>query len=463
MSDDLAVRLRAADPAQLGQRLRQLRQSRRMTQPELAGTEASSAYLSRIESGQRRPNLHLLARLAERLGVSVDALLDGAPTHDPDEVRLTLDYAELALESGEAGEAETRTQTVLDDGSAALSGLIDRARYLHARALEAQGRLDDAILELERLAGSPLDLAWVRSRIALSRCYRESGDFAKAVECGEGVLAALAQSELVGCDEAVQLAVTVAAAHFERGDRGEAVRICRRAVDAAERAGSPTARASSYWNASIMEAERGSTRAAVSLAERALAILGEGSDPRNVARLRTTLADLYLTLEEPDVGAAEDLLLRAADELQGTSAGRVDVARNRLARARARLLAGDPTSARNLAEEVCGDMTGVAPLLLADAYVVLGQAAAASGDFIEARDRYRRAVLVLAGIGADRSVADLWYDLGSLWDDLGEMDAARDAYRRAAASSGLRPRRAVRQSAVSAAPAAVAGRGVADR
>lgn len=452
MSEDLAARLRAVDPAQLGQRLRHLRQSRGMTQPDVAGPDASTAHLSRIESGQRRPNLPLLERLADRLGVEVATLLDDSAAHAPGEVRLALDYAELALESGEVGEAETRTRVVLEDGSAALAGMSDRARYLHGRALEAQGRLDEAILELEPLAGSPTDLSWVRSRIALSRCYRESGDLTKAVECGEGVLSALTDNGLGGCDEAVQLAVTLAAAHFERGDRGEAVRICLRAIEGAEHNGSATARASAYWNASVIEAERGSTQAAVSLAERALALLGEGEDPRNVARLRTTLADLYLTLEEPDVEVAEALLQQAATELRATSAGQVDVARNRLARARARLLADDPVTAWALALDVCAEMTGVAPLVLADGHVVRGQAAAAMGDLSDARDSYRQAVLVLTGVGADRSAADLWYELGSLWDELGDLDEARDAYRRAAASSGLRARVMARPAVSSTSP-----------
>ena len=449
MDDDLPERLRSVDLTLLGDRLRHLRQWRGMTQLELAGSDASAAHLSRIESGQRRPNLPLLERLAERLDVAVGTLLEDGPGHDPAEVRLALNYAELALESGEIDEAEARSRAVLEDGTATLAGLGDRATYLHARALEAQGRLDEAILELEPLTGSPTDLFWVRSRIALSRCYRESGDLTKAVECGDGVLAALAASGLGGCDEAVQLAVTIAAAHFEWGNRGEAVRICLRAIEDAEGTGSVTARASAYWNASVIEAERGSTAAAVSLAEKALALLGEGSDPRNVARLRTTLADLYLRLDEPDVDEAEKLLRQAATELEATSAGAVDLARNRLAGARARLLADDPVTAWVLALDVVTEMNGVAPLVLADGYVVHGQAAAAMGDLDAARESYRQAVFVLSGVGADRSVADLWYELGSLWDDLGELDEARDAYRRAAASSGVRAR--------SLAPRAVVG------
>jgi Tfp pilus assembly protein PilF len=71
------------------------------------------------------------------------------------------------------------------------------------------------------------------------------------------------------------------------------------------------------------------------------------------------------------------------------------------------------------------------------------------GDVSEARDSYRQAVLVLTGVGADRSAADLWYEIASLWDDLGEVGEARDAYRRAAASTGLRARTRASRRAVS--------------
>ena len=58
----------------------------------------------------------------------------------------------------------------------------------------------------------------IKVGIALSRCYRESGDFAKAVEVGEMILEHLADTPLDTSDEAVQMAVTLAAAYFERGD-----------------------------------------------------------------------------------------------------------------------------------------------------------------------------------------------------------------------------------------------------
>src|ERR1700683_2901682 len=54
----------------IGQRIRQLRESRGMTQSQLqARSRVSRSYLSRIESGQMTPSLGTLEKIAEALGV----------------------------------------------------------------------------------------------------------------------------------------------------------------------------------------------------------------------------------------------------------------------------------------------------------------------------------------------------------------------------------------------------------
>ena len=73
-----------------------------MTQADVAGDAMSVAYLSRMESGQRRPTAKVLVEIAQRLEVSVEELLGETTPRETDEIRLTLDYAELSLESGEA-------------------------------------------------------------------------------------------------------------------------------------------------------------------------------------------------------------------------------------------------------------------------------------------------------------------------------------------------------------------------
>ena len=436
--------LRDIDPAVLGQRLRAVRLAKDMTQGELAGNDVSIGYVSRIESGQRRPNLSVLADLASRLDVPVEQLLRGIAPRQFDELRLTLDFAELSLESGQPQEAAVRAAEVQTKASAAgLHDMAERAHYLHARAMEDQGRIDDAIIELEALVAQANGYWRLKAGISLSRCFRDSGDLTRAIETGEGILEHLDDTGLDNSDEAVQLAVTLAAAFFERGDVGQAVRVCRKAVTKAETLGSPTARASAYWNASMIEAERGAIAEAVPLAERALALLGEGNDARNLARLRTQLGAMQLRLDPPELHEALLNLERAAEELAWASAAPVDLARNDLALARVHFLAGDADPARLMCERVYA-VTEQAPLLAADARALEGQALAAQGDTEGAAAAYREAVLILTRIGADRNAAQLWFELASLLEEVGEFDSARDAYRSAAASTGLVSRPTVR-------------------
>lgn len=435
--------LAQTDRVALGRRIRSARQARGLTQGEVAGDLMSVAYLSRIETGHRRPAASALAALALRLGVSVESLLGEPERREVDEVRLALDYAELSLESGQPEDAETHLQAALERLAATrMDGLHDRARLLHARALEATNREDDAVIELEALIDdrSADGLTRIKAGIALCRIYRETGDLGRAIECGQRVMNHVEEAGLEACDEAVQLAVTLAAAHFERGDTGHAVRMCRKAISRAESLGSSMARASAYWNASVMQANRGDVAAAVPLAERALALLSEGQDARNLARLRTEVGRLQLELDPPAIEEARLNLEQAAAEMEWSSATPVDRAWTMLGLARVAFLAGDPTGSRELLAQVHTTADGHAPLAEAEALVLEGRTLAAEGDTDRAAQSYQAAVHRLSAIGADQSAAQLWFDLADLLESVGLTDAALDAYRRAAASTGLRAR-----------------------
>ena len=68
----------------VGPRLRLLRTRRNVTLAELAAeTGISVSTLSRLESGQRRPNLELLLPLARAHGVPLDDLVGAPATGDP--------------------------------------------------------------------------------------------------------------------------------------------------------------------------------------------------------------------------------------------------------------------------------------------------------------------------------------------------------------------------------------------
>ncbi|HET7430902.1 MAG TPA: helix-turn-helix transcriptional regulator [Nocardioides sp.] len=434
--------LKEIDPAELGNRIRAARVAKGWTQTQLAGDDISVGYVSRIESGQRRPNGATLDDLAARLAVPVEHLLRGVTAREYDEIKLTLDFAELSLESGQHLEAEARAREAVDRATVGSQDeLAFRGHYLIARALEGQGNLDDAILELEPLVSSRQGgLLRVKCAIAMVRCLKVSGDLTRAIEVGERVMASLAGSHIDSCDEAVQLTVTVASAYFHRGDTGHAVRMCRKAIVKAEALDSPVARASAYWNASNFEAQRGSVANAVPLAERALALLAEGQDSRNLARLRTALGRMQLELDPPEVPDALRNLEQAAEELVWSSASTTDIAANNCQIARAHYLEGDLSAAEKMCAEIIASVKDDSPLLAAEAEALAGQVSAARGDADAAARAYRRAVFTLTSVGADKGAAQLWFELADLLEDVGEFQAARDAYRSAAAASGLRSR-----------------------
>ncbi len=439
MRDDLIDLLRTIDAAVLGERIRSARVRAGLTQAQAACDDVSVGYVSRIESGQRRPDSTLLTAIAERLAVTVDELLLGVAPDRISELRLQLDHAELALATGSAADALEKAAAVLaDPATAELAELRRSAGYVHAGALEATGDWQAAIIALEDLAEtSPPDLDWIEGLTSLSRCYRESGELGRAIEVGTQAIRRIEELELDGVDEAIRLSLSVAAAYYEQGDADYAARLCRRAIDRAEAMASPVAKAMAYWNSSAIESMRGNAAAALPMTRRALDVIEASNDARNVARLRTQLGILQLLLDPPEPQAALDVLTYAARELTHTGSAPADMADNLLAQARARFLLGDIEGARHQAAETGNVVRSSMPLLAADAFALLGQIAVHEDDLDCARSHFQEAVLLLSGAGADRAAAQLWFELAGLFESVGEPAAALDAYRRAAAATGL--------------------------
>jgi transcriptional regulator with XRE-family HTH domain len=430
---------RKADPVVLGQRIRNARLAAGMTQAQAAAKRVSAAYISRIELGNRRPDAGLLQHLADTLGTTVEALVMGVNRDQLAEAELALDYAELSLKSGDAASALTQIDTFLgDDALSHVEAVVERGRRLRAAALEAVGRYDEAISELERIvATADRGPSWLRALISLSRCHRESGDLGRAVEVGQAALAEIEPRGLAGTDEAIQLALTVAAAAYERGDVHHALRLCQETVEKAEEMDSPNARASAYWNASLMQARQGAVAAALPLAHKAIDIMELGEDARNLARLKGALASLQLRLDPPDLEGASNNARDAMTEMESSDASVLDKTRVRLTLAKIDYLAGRNDDALRGATECFEAARDSAPLLGAEACVVLGRVQLVRRSTGAARTAFQKAIMTLTAIGADRKAAEMWFELGGLLLQVGDETAALDAYRRAGASSGL--------------------------
>jgi len=440
MSPELAHQLTALDPAVLGGRIKAARVAAGLTQPELAGTDASVAYISRIESGQRRPSTDLLRILATRLGVTIDYLAHGDGWEDASRLELQLDHAELSLAGGEGENALALAREALGSpGLQAVAGGVVRARYLEASALD---RLGDpaAVPAFQALLGEAAD-AGIRLKVATSLCsiWREAGQFERAIACAQTQLAS-ETADALGTEEGIRLAVTLAAALFVSGRTEEAAELCDRAIAESERLSSPVARASAYWNASYFRADSGDVAGALPLAKRALHLLENSERMRDVGSLRTQLSAIMLRTDPPRLEEAREQLRLADKELEWSQASPGERARNQLVKAQAMLVAGDVQAARETALEVVEAYADAEPLIAVDALTLLGQTAWMTGDHEDAQQWYRRAIGTLTGVGADREAAQVWFEIGTLAAQAGLVAESADAFQRAAASAGLTSR-----------------------
>ncbi|MBO2446281.1 tetratricopeptide repeat protein [Actinomadura barringtoniae] len=436
------------DRETLGQRIRALRIRQGVSQAQLAFPELSDSYISLIESDKRVPAPSVIELLAAKLSCSPTYLVSGVSEDVVDELRVTLDYAEIALQNGAAAEARARFADVLANADAvALPDMLHQARWGHALALEAAGELEEAIaglrdLTAEASADGDLD-HWSKVHVALSRCLRERGDISASVQVAEEALRHLIAIGADSTDAAVHLGAALLAAFIERGDLVRARQLADQLIERSERIGSPRARMAAYWEAAYVAEVRGEYEEGVTLAERALALAGEeavgpATDPRNVHRLRIAYAGLLLRARPDQASQARELLGRVRDEINTSAAGEIDVAWCLTELARAETAVGRPGEAVDLAEAAL-DLLGDSPRrATASALTVLGEACVRLGRRDRAVDVLTRAATHLEDMESTREAAQAWFDLAELLAETGAAEEPRlAAYRRALTCAGV--------------------------
>lgn len=426
-----------SDVTGLGRRVRELRLRQGLKQSDVAGQELSIAYISRIESGQRRPDAKVVRLIAERLLTSEEYLVTGVGREEAAEAQLSLRYAELALHNGEALDAAAQLRRLLEAGSALPTALRSRALFLSARTAEVLGNFDEAVHLLEGLRRDGAGSETLAVHMALSRCYRECGDLARSIDVGESGLRLAADLGLTGCDDAIRLTATLAAAYTERGDFTYAAHLCQSAIEEAERVSSSVGRAAAYWNASAVAGLRGETAMAIGLAERALALMSDSDDDRNLARLR--LQNAILLLRSPElVPDLEALLLRASEQLSASGSEVTDLCRCDLALGMLRARQGRFDEASGLAEQVLSAVPKDAATVVADAELLLGRVIAQVAGPESARRHYQAAARALTGASRDRGAATAWLELAHLAEEAGDVPLALTAFKAVAAATGVR-------------------------
>ena len=420
----------------LGDRVRELRTNRGLSQGGLARGLVSPSYVSLIEAGKRLPERDILRAFADRLGTTPEFLETGVDAATAKEEQLALRYADLALANGEVDEALDRYRRLARAGAVCRHG----AEWGLARALEAQGDLPGAIGRVEWLLeehrAGRADVPGLLTLLnAQCRLYREAGDISFSITLGESALDEVRKLGLKGTEDEIRLASSLVASYWERGDWARANQLAHEVVERAEEQGSPRSRGSAYWNASLAASSVGGVALALELAERALAMFSESDDERGTARLRTDLAWLLLSQAAPDLPRIEGLLTKAHAILTEIGVD-TDLAYCETELARYHLAVGQPEQALEYADRSLARLAGREVLELARVRVVRAYALMVLGFHEESLDLCREVMRLLRARGRYRQHMVVWREAAELMVRLGAPDEAINGYRSLADCGG---------------------------
>ena len=222
-----------ASPDLLGNRMRELRRLRGLTQKQLAEPRYTHAHVSSIEAGRKTPSEDAIQHFAEKLGVDPDELRTGRPTNLLPELEIELQDGRALVSRGELEEAERTYRAVLN------TARRYKATYQQAKAheglglcLERAGDFDAAIEQYafaERLLANDPPNARADAVAGQARCIEIRGDKHHAIYLLETLLEALRRQTLEDPDALIRIYTSLAIIYVE-GD------FLRKAADAADEA-----------------------------------------------------------------------------------------------------------------------------------------------------------------------------------------------------------------------------------
>lgn len=305
---------------QFGRLLRQMRKERGLSQAALAGDDMSTGYLSRLESGGRRPTRRVVDHLARRLEV------DPAVFTEPGKRSLlrALTIAASADGTEFSEELNGMLETEIEDPALRWHGFFLLAQH-HLR----QGRREEArdcFGTAVRLADE-LDVPELRCRshTQFARCLLSMGDLERALATAEQACR-VTRNHTLPVSEVAAALLALVSAEAEAGRLPDARAHADELLEVvADRDGPLGAKA--RWASATVRVRQGDHEGAQRLLGEALEGLASSEDLLLWARLRLAAASLSLQSHPPLVDRAARLLAEAdpAVRLIGTDVTRQEL------------------------------------------------------------------------------------------------------------------------------------------
>jgi tetratricopeptide (TPR) repeat protein len=431
------VRTTAAPRPSLGERVRQLRIARNLTQTDLAGDRFSKEYLSQIERGKTRPTADTIEWLAERLGVDASFLETGVSSSERERVEGVVARAEAAIESSDYGLAVEELDKLASAlRTIAVQELDVRAALAEAWARMYMGEVRKSIEILERARGiaegqafTDVDRAEILYRLGC--CRYKLNSISTAVALYSQALELVERSGLPA-DRLRSHVYEWRSRCYRRQRDWEAAREdVERALELAEGLNDRHTMGHAYFQASLVAERTGHWVLARSYAEKARGIYEELNDQSNVGKLLNEIGALNFQLGKPDDAVT---YLKEAFKVLIDAGEDTDAARVISSLAQVHLRTGKVQLAEEQAQKALEMLQGRVDHLdeIGNAQLVLGRALLEQDKLAEAEELFDAAAASFDQLSSASHRAAAWIAQGDLAGRRGDDHRASRLYRRAA-------------------------------
>ena len=330
----------------VGERLREARLARGLTQEQLAQGLATKGFISQVERNRAIPSFAKLRLLAERLDLGLSELTGDRP---PLELAYLRKSAELAVKAKEA----ERAIKLVDEAEPRATTANDRADLMRIRgcALDELGHLADALIAHQQAAAvAPPDDPELNASIyvEIGKVLAAQERFNHAVEASLRAIHWLGRSKHADPALRARAYTNLGRAFWSLGQVNEAHKYLTTALEAATDAESLFRIANAHMALGITARAKGKLDDAIEHCNRALELHARIGQERTANRVLNNLGDVYYAMGRmADARNAQLRCLERARQLK--DAFEIGVAGAELARYT--LEAGDARTALALARE----------------------------------------------------------------------------------------------------------------
>src|SRR2546423_3313632 len=275
----------------VGERLRQARLARGLTQEQLARGVATKGFISQVECNRATPSLAKLRLIAERLGLPLG--------HSPgDHSPRDLIYRRRSAELGVGANDPARALALLEEAGPIIRTANERAdlQRIRGMALDALERLPEALVALQTAAAdAPADDPELNGAIytEIATVLNEQEQFNVAVEAGRRDLLWLDRSKQADPAQRARELTNLGRSCWGLGQLEQAHQFSLQALEAATDAESLFRIANAHMSLGVTARAKGLFDEAIEHCNRALEIHARIKQERVANRILNNIGDVH--------------------------------------------------------------------------------------------------------------------------------------------------------------------------